>query len=85
MNAHIVPAADVRQGDLILWDGGLCHVSAIDNRGGDTITVTRRHTVVTTTIGGSMSWVLTCGQASRQVAGVGLSELVAVVTESEDE
>ena len=68
MNARIVPAADVRQGDLILWEGGLCHVSAIDNRAG-----------------ASMSWVLTCGQTSRQVAGVGLSELVAVVTESEDE
>lgn len=85
MNARIVPADDVRPGDLILWDGGLCHVSAIDNRGGDTITVTRRNTAITTVTGGSMSWVLTCGQTSRQVAGVGLSELVAVVTESEDE
>lgn len=85
MNARIVPAADVQQGDLILWDGGLCHVSAIDNRGGGTITVERRHTSITTTVGGSMSWVLTCGETSRQVAGVGLLELVAVVTESEDE
>lgn len=85
MNARIVPAADVRQGDPILWEGGLCHVSAIDNRAEDTITVTRRNTVITTVTGGSLSWVLTCGQTSRQVAGVGLSELVAVVTESEDE
>lgn len=69
MNARIVPAADVRQGDLILWGAiGICRVSAIDHRGGATL-----------------SWILTSGETSRQVAGVGLSELVAVVTESEDE